>query len=146
MAYPTGILSFVLEQIDGRIIAIKKQCQGLRADAAAGSVASGRILSLFQYLRAERVALPSLAATPGLAAYAQQQKNNAQLDVVSEFNALMATIDGVTSWISTNFPKDAGGALLERTLGTDGPTEVLFSPSQTAGFRTQLDAVIAAIA
>lgn len=145
MAYPTGVLSQTLDQIDARIIALKKQVQALRTDAAAGAVASGRIISLFQYLRSERAYLATVGSTPGLAAYAQQQKNNAQLDVVTEFTALLATLDGVTGWISANFPKAQTGELLERTLGADGPIEATFTVAQTAGLRAQLDAVIGAI-
>jgi hypothetical protein len=147
MAYPTGLLSFVLEQIDQRILAIKKQAQVLRADALAGPIQSGRILSAHQYLRAERAALVTAGGTPGLAAFARDQKNNQTLDVVAEFNAVIAAIDNVTGWIATNFPKDAATqALLERTLEVDGPVERTFTTVQTAGFRTQLDSLIATIA
>lgn len=141
------MLSFVLEQIDQRILSIKKQAQALRADAAAGALPSGRILSMHQYLRAERVALVTASSTPGLAQFARDQKNNQSLDVVTEFNAVIAAIDGVVGWIAANFPTDvATGALLERTLGADGPVERTFTAAQTAGFRTQLDNLIATIA
>lgn len=146
MAYPTGMLSFVLEGIDQRILKVKQQAQALRTDAAAGAIQSGRILSTHQYLRAERAALTAAASTPGLAQYARDQKNNQTLDVVAEFTAVIAAIDQVVGWIETNFPKDAGGFLLERTLGADGPLERTFTPAQTAGFRTQLDSLIAMIA
>lgn len=146
MAYPTGMLSFVLEQIDQRILSIKKQAQSLRADSLAGNVASGRILSAHQYLRAERAALVTAGATPGLAQFARDQKNNQSLDIVTEFNAVIAAIDQVTSWIDSNFPKDGSGFLLERTLGADGPLERQFSTAQLATFRTQLDSLIATIA
>lgn len=147
MAYPTGMLSFVLEQIDGRVLSLKRYCQQVRADAAAGPIQSGRILSTFQSLRFDRAALASAAATPGLAQFARDQKNNQALDVVAEFNTMMAAIDNVTSWISTNFPTDPGtGALLERTWGPDQPIERTFTSAQTAGFRTQLDTLIATIA
>lgn len=145
MAYPTGVLGQVLSEIDSRILKVKIQSQSLRNDLAAGNVASGRILAFFQYLRSERAALVTAAAVPGLAAYAQLEKNNNTLDVVAEFNAVISAIDGVSSWINTNFPKDGSGFLLERTLGADGPIERTFAPATTATFRTQLDGLIATI-
>lgn len=147
MAYPTGMLSFVLEEVDSRIIAIKKQCQSLRNDSAAGPIQSGRIISLFQYLRVERAALQQASTVPGLGAYAQEQKNQPGLNIGTEFTALLAAIDNVTTWISANFPVDPGtSSLLERTLGPDGPIERTFTTAQMAGLRAQLDTIIAAIA
>lgn len=145
MAYPTGMLSLVLEDLDGQILSLKRDCERARSEAAAGNVASSRILNTFINLRVYRSKLSAMSGTPGLVAYAQAQKNLPGLDVVAEFTALLSAIDGVTSWINTNFPKDVSGFLLERTLGVDGPTERAFTPAQTAGFRTQLDTVIAAI-
>jgi hypothetical protein len=146
MAYPTGMLSFVLEGIDSRALKIKSYCQNLRNASAAGPIQSGQILSVFQALRQDRAALVTASSTPGLAQYAKDQKNNQTLDVVAEFNGMIAAIDQVVSWITTNFPKDAATqCLLERTLGSEGPIEVTFTSAQTAGMRTQLDSLIATI-
>lgn len=145
MAYPTGMLGIVLESIDTRILKIKQTTQSLRDDLAAGNVTSGRILSYFQYIRAERAALVTAAATPGLTTYAQNEKQNGTLNIVAEFNTVIAAIDGTTTWISTNFPKDGSGFLLERTLAVDGPVERTFTPATTATFRSQLDALVATI-
>lgn len=146
MAYPTGMLSFVLEGIDSRALKVKTYCQSLRTAAAAGPVASGQILGVYQALRQDRAALVTAAGTTGLAQYAKDQKNNQSLDVVAEFNAMVAAIDQVTLWIDNNFPKDASTrALLERTLEAEGPVERTFTSAQTAGLRTQLDGLIATI-
>lgn len=146
MAYPTGMLSFVLEGIDSRALKIKSYCQALRTAAATGPVQSGQILGVYQGLRQDRAALVAASATPGLAQYAKDQKNNQTLDVVAEFNGMVGAIDQVTAWIDSNFPKDTTTqALLERTLGTEGPIERTFTTAQTAGLRTQLDSLIATI-
>lgn len=146
MAYPTGLLSIVLEDIDRRAAGIKLYVSQVKAEAAAGNIPSTRILDVFINLKQERVALAAATSTAGLPAYAQAQKNQPGLDVVAEFNAMTAAIDGVTSWIVNNFPKDAGGILLERTWGASSPVDRTFTPTQTAGFRTVLDTLIATIA
>lgn len=146
MAYPTGMLSLVLEDIDRRAVSVKTYATQVRTEAAAGNIPSSRILDLFINLRQERGLLATAAATPGIAQFARDQKNNQSLDVVAEFNAMLAAIDGTTTWINTNFPKDGGGFLLERTLGVNSPIDRTFTPAQTAGLRTQLDSLIATIA
>lgn len=146
MAYPTGILSVVLARLDLRAIEIKAQCQVARAESLVGNVNSSRLIGLFNFLRTQRAGLATDSATPGLAAYAQAQKNQPGLDVVAEFNAMLSTLDGVTAWIIANFPKDASGFLLERTWGADSPVDRSFTPAQMAGFRTALDSLIATIA
>lgn len=146
MAYPTGVLSVVLEDIDRRIINLKTYAQTHRAALAAGNTDSARIIGVFRNLRTERAALTQAASTPGLAPFARDQKNNQTLDVVAEFNALVAAIDGVTGWIETNFPKDANGFLLGWSLNAGSVVERQFTPAQTAGLRTQLETLIAAIA
>lgn len=147
MAYPTGMLSLVLEQIDSGILNLKKFCQAAHAEMAAGSVSSGRILDVYSRLVQMRAELVTAAAKPGLSAYAQSQKNDGTLDVVAEFNALITKVDTCTQWISDNFPKDlVGGYLLAQTLGPQGPVDRAFTSAQTDGLRTQLATVIAAIA
>lgn len=146
MAYPTGMLSIVLEDIDRRAAALKLYAQQVRAECAVGNVPSSRILDVYVNFKQERAALASAAATPGLTQFARDQKQNQTLDVVAEFNAMIAAIDGVTGWLETNFPKDAGGFLLAKSFSAGTIVDRLFPASQTAGFRTQLDTLIAAIA
>lgn len=145
MAYPTGMLSFVLEDIDRTIAEVKRDCQAVKAESLAGTVPSARILGLFINLRQNRAQLATAAATPGIGAYAQAQKNQPALDVVAEFNSVIAAMDGVTAWINTNFPKDGSGFLLAQTLGANSPLDRTFTTAALANFRTQLDSLIATI-
>lgn len=146
MAYPTGVLSITLENIDVRLLRLKGQLVVFRTACAAGDVLASRIIEMFLVLRVDRNALASQAATPGLGAYAQSQKNAPTLDIVAEFNAVLAATDSVTTWITTNFPKDGGGYILAQSFGADTMGERTFTPAQTAGLRTVLDALIATIA
>lgn len=145
MAYPTGLLSLVLEDIDRRAINVKGYCQRTRDQAAAGNIPSATILDVLVRLIQDRTALQSAASTPGIADFARDQKDNQALDVVAEFTAMVAAISGAIEWVTTNFPKDGGGFLLAQTFGATGPIDRQFTPAQTAGFRTQLDAVIGTI-
>jgi hypothetical protein len=140
------VLGITLSNIDRRILALKTVLQELRSVAAAGPLASSRLLSLYTTLVTERAELVTAAATPGILQYARDQKDNQTLDVVAEFNALVGLIDDLIAWIGTNFPKDANGYLLAQTLGPTKPVDRTFTVAQTAGLRTQLDLLIAAIA
>ena len=148
MPFPAsnGVLSDVLEQVSRFALAMKRQVEATRARMAAGSVGSSEIIDLDIRLRGWRAEIVKAASTPGIAAYAQAQLGNAQLDVVAEFNGMVAAIDSVTAWIRANFPRDANGFLLERTWGDSGPVDRQFTSAQTAQLRTQLDALIATVA
>ena len=146
MAYPTGTLAKALEDIDRDLIQLRAFAVRRRDEMAAGNVAATTVLGdLFVRLRQHEHALDAAADTPGIGPYAQEQKSDGTLDVVAEFNAVMAAISGVTGWIAANFPKDVNGFLLAQTLSPEGPVDRTFSPTDTAGLRTQLDALIATI-
>lgn len=145
MAWPTGTLSITLEDVDRRASAVKQYATQSRDRMAAGNVPSTLIFDLFIRLKNDRAALASAATVPGIANYAQAQKGDTQFDVAAEFNNLLATIDGVTAWISANFPKDSNGYLLAQTWGAEGPVDRQFSSATTAGLRSVLDTLIATI-
>lgn len=146
MAYPTGMLSLTLEEIDQRLLSLKRFVQQLRAASATGNILAQDILGCYTFLKRERAFLVTRAAVSGLSAYAQAQKNQPGLDVVAEFNTVIATLDAVTGWMASNFPQDGNGFLLSHSFGPDGLVDRQFTPAQTAGLRTQLDTVLAAIA
>jgi hypothetical protein len=68
------------------------------------------------------------------------------LDVVAEFTAMESAVEDCRDWIVANLPTDADGYLVIRTLNADGTlTDRMFAPAQTAGLRTEIDAVLATI-
>lgn len=146
MAYPTGMLSITLEDVDRRALAVKTACQSARTASAAGNINGSDVIAMYNFLKAQRAGLAAASTVPGLGAYAQAQKNSPGLDVVVAFNDMLAAIDGVTTWITTNYPKDVNGFLLERTWGANGPVDRQFTSVQTVGYRTALDSLIATIA
>jgi hypothetical protein len=126
--------------------ALKTRSVNLRTLSAAGPATSTDILSFQTYLADTKAQLQTLAAVPGLAAYAQAQVNDNTLDVAASFTAMTTQIDACGSWVVTNFPKDGNGFLLAQTFNGGGrPSDRTFSTATLAGFRTQLDALIATI-
>lgn len=129
---------------------VKNRAQSLRTASLAGPVGSSAILDLATFLADSKLALQKSASTTGIVAYARDQIADPAIDVVAEFNSMIAALDGVVSWIITNFPRDtvSGTFLLARTFAVDnsGRTQDRqFTTAQLAGLRTALDSLIAAI-
>lgn len=139
------MLSFVLEDVDRLAAAAKLYAQQVRGECVTGNVPSSRILDMYINLKQYRSQFAAAATTPGIGPYAQTAKNNATLDVVAEFNNMVAKIDAVTAWLETNFPKDGSGFLLAKLFSAGTIIDRLFTAAQLANFVTQLDGLIAAI-
>lgn len=148
MAFPAsnGALSDVLERACRTAIQMKALAERTSARLASEDASATEVIELFKQLRSYRSALSDAAAAPGIVAYAQDQLGDGALDVATEFNAMLAAVDAVTGWVQANFPRDGSGYLLAQTWGVDRPADRMFSPAQTAGLRTQLDALAATVA
>lgn len=132
--------------LKGRAADVRSQSVALRASSLAGPVAADRILAYLQMLARSRTEMTTLASTPGLAVYAQEQENNPALNIATEFTSMIAQLDATISWVVTNFPQDANGFKLAFTLNAQGlPVYRTFDTATLAGFRTTLDALIATI-
>lgn len=151
MAFPSSaghpyILSNAWEgarQVAGRI---KTQAANLRMISLAGPTTSSDILSLLSSIADAKGLLQTYAAVPGLAAYAQAQVNDNQLDVAASFSAMVARLDACRDWVIANFPKDGSGYLLAQQFTPAGYTaDRTFDTASLAAFRTQLDLLIATI-
>jgi hypothetical protein len=142
MAYPTGTLGIVLSRIDQQIAGIKQFCIRNRDAAAAGPITATTIIDIYLNLKRNRTELIQARSVPGLAEYARAEKGDATLDVVAEFNAVIAAIDSATTWIQANFPKDENGYILAQTWGTDSLIDRNFTTSQTTGLRNALQPII----
>lgn len=125
---------------------VKLNAQNVRTLSAAGTLTSSNVLQLSQFLADSKVEFQRVSSVPGLAAYAQNQVNDPLLDIALEFTNMVNALDATIGWIVANFPKDAGGFLLAQTILANGrPQDRVFTVAATATFRTQLDALIAAI-
>jgi hypothetical protein len=127
---------------------VKSRSASLNAACAAGNVGSGALLDYATYLADAKLSLQAASSVSGIAAFAQEQIGDATFDIVASFTAMMAQIDATTAWFIANFPKDGSGFLLAKTFAAanNGRTQDRqFTPAQTAGLRTVLDALIATI-
>lgn len=125
---------------------VKSRAQQASVASAAGTLTGDAAVSLSTFLADSKVQLQRDAGVSGIGAYAQSQIGDPTLNVATEFNGLLTALDAVVSWIIANFPKDASGRLLHQTLTAAGrPVSAPFTAAQTAGLRTALDGLIAAI-
>lgn len=144
MAYPTGILSLSLEQLDRLAVQTKSLAEASKASMEAGNVTSSQILRLHLEMLSADSQMAAIAAVPGIVQYAKDQKNDQALDVIAEFQAMRAAVQGVAAAIVTAFPT-SGIYLLAVSFDAQGTVDRQFTPAQTAGIRTTLDAVVASI-
>lgn len=150
MAWPTQAttLNDALAGVDRAAKMLKERSLAFRVQATAGSVAADRITEeVLRHLVVARETFASAAAVPGIAAYVAGQRGVTEQAVVTAFNDMAGAVNAAIAWIAGNLPKDAGGYLLIRQIGADGAlTYRQFTPAQTAGLRTALEAVEATIA
>ena len=154
MAYPPSRLRAVVARAftdaDSTAIRLRSLAGALDAQMAAGPVTATLILDdLLAELLSSRAVLIASKNTSGILDYARDQFDDPAIDLPTEFNALIAALDAVVTWIVDNFPTGSPGAgnWLERfQLAADGTlTDRSFSTAQTAGLRTNLQALFAAI-
>jgi len=148
MAFPATApeLATAYAQIKNRVGFIKQRTQALRA-ASLSTLSAQAIITYVQEMATMRAMLDTLTATPGLAEYARAAEANAGLDIVAEYNAMLAQLAATTAWIADNFPDDGTGYKLAFTLDQGGTIVWrTFAPASLAGLRAVLDALIATIA
>ena len=138
------MLSLTLERIDNLATQTKNFATRRQQQMAAGNVGSSLIFDVHINMKRAAADLTAAASVSGIVQYAKDQKNDQNLDVVAEFNAMITAINAVVTAIESTFP-DSGGFLLAQTWGTNGPEDRQFAPASTAGIRTQLQGVIDAI-
>lgn len=147
MAFRTDGLAKAYSRGQTQAIQCKTVAQSASAALAADNQSANAIIQLLSQMKSFIETFDAVAATPGLAAYAQEQENDPAYDVVAEFNAMRAAAVAVRDWIITNFPTSAGGFIEKDTLNADGSITVRqFTPAQTVGLVAALDALVATIA
>ncbi len=144
MAFKTNQLAVVYRQITQFANIVKSQAQSLRDASNAGNIHAMQIIDWFVALGGFRTQLNTLSQTPGLAAYAKTECNDANYDVAAEFTAMLSAIDTALGWVTTNFPA-SGGFIQSHSFVSGVYTPRTFTPAQTAGLRTALDALTATI-
>lgn len=124
---------------------VKRLCTDTKAAALAGPISANVIRQLLDKLISAKAKFAEITAIPGIAAYAEAQEGDSAYDVSAEFTAMTSEVDGILNWVIANIPTGTGGFVLTETWSTSGVSVRTFSTAQTAGLRTELDALIATI-
>jgi hypothetical protein len=128
-----------------RLRTFRQYTSDVRAACAAGSVSGNLLKEYFLRLISERAANVTAAAVTGLGAFAQEYDGGAGYDVSAEFSALNTALDAARDWMIANVPVATQGEVRMETWLTSGVSVRVFTTGQTAGFRTTLDSVLAAM-
>ena len=113
--------------------------------AQSSGLSALAVLGIPQMLVSWMATLNVAAALNGMAAYAQAQLNN-DTNIVTQFNGMITAMQGVVSWIDTNFPAANGYLTYAQLNPTTGAiTYTTFTPSQLTGLVTALQTLQAAL-
>lgn len=125
-------------------VQLKLLLQSRVAELSAANTDYERIQDIYLTLKGANAQFDTLKTTPGLAQYARDQEGDQNLDITAAFTAMQSAIADALAWIAANVPSSVtvkpaaewdGGVMISNT----------FTPSQTGGLRTELEAVIAEI-
>ena len=127
--------------------AIKQLALSAANKLQAETVDSDYILLILASLLAHKETLQDIAATPGLAAWAQGQENDPAYNITAEHVSFMALMTAAGNWITSNIPKDASGYLLVNKFDASGNISPRsFTTVQTANLVVALQAIASAVA
>lgn len=122
---------------------VKAQAQNALLSLQGGSVQTSFVFAMLDQLSGIIAALNTWKTTVGLDNYATAQGYTGSL--VSDCTACATAATNCITWVVTNFPT-SGGFLQAESINADGSrTQRSFSPVQTAGLQTNLQAFIATI-
>lgn len=151
MAFPssnnTTSLATVLSTLQALAGQTKSQAQNSLVLMQSQSVDTNFVFQLLDRLNWLITTLNTWKNTAGLDVYAADNlpgySGTLTTDITSVVNAAQACIN----WVVTNFPKDSTNTyILSETINSDGTRTLRqFTPSQTAGLQTLIQALIASI-
>lgn len=108
--------------------------------ALAGTIDAQYALNIVANLDRVLATMDTLAALPGMAAYAQQQLGSANYDIAAEYSSMRSALDAVRAWLRTNIPSNAV------TIVNGTQTYATYAPAATASLRSLVQSAAATIA
>jgi hypothetical protein len=122
-------------------VQLKVNLQGINSRLAASNADYAFLQDIYLTLKRYQTQATTLAATPGIVAYAKDQEDDQTYDVVAEFNTMTATITSALGWLDANVPTNVTA---KAPADWDGGVIISneFTPAQTSVLRTRLTAVI----
>ena len=142
----TLTLAESLQSIKASALAIKNNAQAALNVLKSGSVTTDWIFTFLDNARFARDDLNAQAAMAGINAEATQQWPSYAGTLTNDIATIVTNINACISWISSNFPVDAGGFIQAYKLNADGTrTAASFTSAQTVGLQNALTTLIASI-
>lgn len=133
------------QQVKGAAANVRANCSAFISKLAGENTNYQTLRDIYVLLHNASAQLSSLAATPGLAAYAAEQEADQNYDVVAEFTALQVVIGATLAWMSSNVPTSVTAVAPASWPSASSLIATSFTPAQTAGLRTQLQSVVDSI-
>ena len=153
MALPASTTSLptVLYETQNLAQGMRAVAQGAVTTLAAQNVDAVWVFNFLDRFYSLGLALSTWAATPGLDEFAIANVKMTPPyagSYTADINATIAAAQACVNWVVTNFPKDSTNTyILAFVLNANGSrTPAQFTPAQTVGLRTALNAFIATIA
>lgn len=131
--------------VKGAAVQLKLNANAFISQLAANNATYEFLRDIYRTLDRAKGQFTTLAATPGLADYAKTQENDATYDVVAEFTAMQSAITTAMAWMENNVPLN----VTVKPITSWDDTQMIsttFTPAQTSGLRTVLNAVVSTIA
>lgn len=151
MAFPSSnnitSLHDVLSTLRALTGQTKSQAQSAVATMAAQNVDSNFVFQILDRLNWLITTLNAWKNTEGLDAYATADLPTYAGTLTTDATVVIDSAQACINWAVNNFPKDSTNTyILAETLNSDGTRTLRqFTPTQTAGFRTVMQTLIATI-
>jgi hypothetical protein len=146
MTFPTRpSLQVVWQQFAARAATLKRYCQEFTTASAARAMSASDLEEMLSHLAGFSTYAKASALTPGLEDYVKAQYADSAINIVTEYNTMIAAVDAAIAWIAGNVPKSGGYVQLDQWANNGTITRRTFSTASLAGLRTVLDSVAATI-
>lgn len=137
----------VLRAVQSNAQSVKAQAQNALATLQSSNVSTNFVFLFLDQMGGLINTLNSWSSVSGLNAFATANLPGYGGTLTTEIAAVISAAQACIGWVVTNFPKDSTQTyILAETLNSDGTrTQRVFTPAQTAGLQTLLQAFIASI-
>lgn len=144
MPFPTAagkaMLAEALRHAQTLAAAVKRDATTQRDRAIVDGLSWTDVIHFHDDLEGYRARLAQRAATPGLAAYAQEQFADPNLDIVTDYNNMHSEIVATRDWLQINIPMGTPGSFVNNVF-----TPTHYPPAALSAYVTQLNQLIATI-
>lgn len=126
---------------------LRSSLQSLSAESAAGDTAIMKFVGAQHNVTTMVQTVNQHRTTAGLQGYARNQFDaGVELAWTADVNAMRSAAIAVRAWLHANIPESPGGAVEQKQKDADGNlTDRVWTPAESAGFRTEVTAFLATV-